>query len=188
MLISHSLYFLTKYPTCYQKLQKLVKAEFPGGENDWTYERAKTIAYIDFIVQETLRLKPSIPAGLARLTPADGLQIDEITIPGDTIVSVPAHTIHRDERYWKNALEFIPERWEDLSPDKTPWIPFTRGQLSCPGKNLAFMELRMVLSRIALRYDVSFAEGFDEVEFDQGAKDTFTLNVTSLPLVFTVKA
>lgn len=187
LVLNHrSLYFLTKNPACYRKLQQLVQAEFPGGEKDWTYEKAKTIAYLDYIIQETLRLKPSVPAGLSRLTPPTGLQIDGVFVPGDTIVSVPAYTVHRDPRYWDNATEFMPERWERVSTEKAPWIPFTRGQFSCPGRNLAIMELRMVLSRIALRYTISFPPGYDGEMFDKEAKDTFTLSLPPLHLNFTL--
>jgi cytochrome P450 len=164
-----------------------VDVQFPGGEQDWTYELAKSIPYLDCIIQETLRLKPSVPAGLTRLTPTMGIQVDEVFIPGDTIVSVPAYTIHRDPRYWENALEFKPERWEAMNPEKVPWIPFTRGQFACAGRNLALMELRMVLSRIALRYNMAVTPGVDEEKFDKEAKDTFTLNVPELPIVFTCR-
>ncbi|KAH9908408.1 cytochrome P450 [Xylariomycetidae sp. FL2044] len=140
----------------------------PGGDADWTYEKVNHIPYLDYSIQETFRLKPPIVAGLSRLTPAGGLQIDEVRIPADTIVSIPVYTIHRFERYWENAREFVPERWEGVSPDKLPWIPFTRGQFSCAGKNLAFMELRMVLSRIAVRYDVLFAPRENWREVRQG--------------------
>ncbi|KAF4949866.1 hypothetical protein FSARC_13368 [Fusarium sarcochroum] len=179
------LFYLTKHPDIYHKLQELVQAEFPGGEKEWTYERVKAIHFLDYIIYETLRLKPSVPAGLTRLTPPTGIQIDEVFIPGDTIVSVPAYTIHRDPRYWENALDFRPERWETLNPEKAPWIPFSRGQFSCPGRNLAFLELRMVLSRIALRYNLAFPAGADGERFDREAKDTFTLNVPELPIIFT---
>ncbi|KAI1859785.1 hypothetical protein JX265_010234 [Neoarthrinium moseri] len=182
--LANALFYLAKYPASYIKLQNLLRKEFTRGDADWTYDRAKNVAYLDYIIQETLRLKPSVPAGLTRLTPASGLQIDEITIPGDTIVSVPAHTIQRDPRFWKDAEAFVPERWEGLSPEKAPWIPFTRGQFSCPGRNLAFMELRMVLSRIALRFDISLASASDREAFDRDAKDTFTLNVPALPMLF----
>lgn len=166
-------------------MQRLISGKLSGNEQSWTYEKVKDIAYLDYIIQETLRLKPSIPAGLSRLTPDSGLQIDDITIPGDTIVSVPAYTIQRDPRYWDDALEFIPERWEKLSTEHAPWIPFTRGQFSCPGRNLAFMELRMAISRIALRFNLSFVSERDVLTFDNEAKDTFTLNVPPLPIVFT---
>lgn len=46
------------------------------------------------------------------------------------------------------------------------------------------MELRMVLSRIALRYAIAFPPGEDGEKFDKGAKDTFTLSVPSLPIIF----
>jgi hypothetical protein len=46
------------------------------------------------------------------------------------------------------------------------------------------MELRVVLGRIALNFDVSFAPGEDGMEFDQGAKDTFTFSLSPLQLVF----
>lgn len=179
------LFFLTKYPTCYRKLQEAIQAQFPEGVKDWTYEKTKSIPYLEHVIHETLRLKPSAPGGLSRLTPPQGLQIDEVFIPGDTIVSVPTYTIQRDERYWENALEFRPERWENVNLEKVAWIPFSRGQYSCPGKNLAFMELRMVLSRIALEYNLALPPGDDGEAFDKGAKDTFTLNVPELPIIFT---
>ncbi|KAH6876594.1 cytochrome P450, partial [Thelonectria olida] len=185
--LANALYYLTRNQASYRKLQELVDAQFPGGEQDWTYEQAKSITCLDYIIQETLRLKPSVPAGLTRLTPAGGIQVDEVFIPADTIVSVPAHTIHRDPRYWENALEFNPERWEGVNPEKVPWIPFTRGQFACAGKNLALMELKMVLSRIALRYNMEFPPGEDGEKFDKEAKDTFTLNVPELLIVFTLR-
>lgn len=178
------MFYLTKYPKCRSVLKSQLDEAFPQGAKQWTYERTKAISYLDYIIQETLRLKPSVPAGLARLTPIDGLQIDEMFIPGDTIVSVPAYTIQRDARYWENSLDFVPERWEQLSPDAAPWIPFTRGQFRCPGRNLAFLELRMALSRIALQFDWEFPAGTDTAKFDLNAKDTFTLNVPELPLIF----
>ncbi|KAJ4328936.1 hypothetical protein N0V84_000505 [Fusarium piperis] len=185
MIVAGRLFFLTKYPTCYRKLQEAVQAQFPKGAKDWTYEKMKSIAYLDYVIYETIRLKPSAPGGLPRLTPPQGLQIDEVFIPGDTIVSVPTYTIQRDERYWENALEFKPERWENLNPEKAAWIPFSRGQYSCPGKNLAFMELRMVLGRIAFEYQLAFPHEQDGGAFDKGARDTFTLNVPELPIIFT---
>ncbi|KAF5021007.1 hypothetical protein F66182_6938 [Fusarium sp. NRRL 66182] len=184
--LTNAIYFLTKHPNVYHKLQELVKDAFPGGEEEWTYDKAKNIQFIDHIIYETLRLKPSVPAGLYRLTPAAGIQIDDVFIPGDTIVSVPAYTVHRDRRYWDHALEFRPERWESINPEKVPWIPFSRGQFACPGRNLAFLEIRMVLSRIALRYNLAFPAGENGERFDKEAKDTFTLNVPELPIVFTL--
>ncbi|KAH0524178.1 hypothetical protein TsFJ059_009080 [Trichoderma semiorbis] len=181
--LSNALYYLASNPKSYQRLQAAIKEEFPGGINDWTYDR--NVPYLDYVIQETLRLKPSVPGGLPRVTPPQGLMIDDDFIPGDTVVAVPTYTVQRDARFWSDADAFKPERWENLSTEKSPWIPFTRGQWACPGRNLAMMELRMALSHIALRYSISFAHADASKSFDSGVMDTFTLTLPPLHLIFT---
>jgi hypothetical protein len=46
------------------------------------------------------------------------------------------------------------------------------------------MELRAVLSRIALSFDISFAPGEDGKRFDEGGKDTFVFTLDPLLLIF----
>lgn len=43
----------------------------------------------------------------------------------------------------------------------------------------------MVLSRLAMRYDLSFASGYDYRQFELNTKDTFTLMDPELPVLFT---
>lgn len=180
-----SFYYLAKNPASYHKLQTILDAEFPGGESDWTYTKAKSITYLEGIINETLRLRPSVPGGMPRATPPGGLQIDEVFIPGGINVSVPTYAIQRDARYWKQPLEFRPERWETITPESVPFVPFTKGKYLCPGKNLAMMEMTMVLSRVALRYKLGGLEDEVAVRFENEALDTFTMSVPPLPLVFT---
>lgn len=182
--LTNTFYYLTKYPAVYRKLQAILDAEFPRGDADWTYAKAKAIPYLDAIIHETLRLSPSVPSGLPRTSPSGGLQIDEVFIPGEIHISVPTYTIQRDPRYWDDPSDFVPERWEKLSPDKTPFIPFTRGKYACPGKNLAIMEMVMVLSRVALGYNIEPPSEAVAVRFEKETLDTFTLTLPPLPLVF----
>lgn len=121
------------------------------------------------------------------MAPPQGLMIDDDFIPGGTVVSVPTYTIQRDPRFWSDAHDFRPERWEKLSTEKAPWIPFTRGQWACPGRNFAMMELRMVISRIALEYNIEIAEEDLGERFDEEAKDTFTLTLPPLRFLFSPK-
>ncbi|KAF4302301.1 putative benzoate 4-monooxygenase cytochrome P450 [Botryosphaeria dothidea] len=177
------LYFLAKHPAVYRKLQSHVDAAIPT-PIDWTYEKVKSITYIDDIINETLRLKPALMTGGYRVTPPQGLQIDEQYIPGDTNVFVPVQLIQTDDRYWKRAAEFVPERFGEkrieMETDGAPFIPFALGAYQCPGKNLAMISMRIVLSRIAQQFDVSFAPGETGEVFDKEALDTFT---TALPPV-----
>lgn len=107
-----------------------------GGERDWSYETVREISFLDDIINETLRLKPALLTGYYRVTPPQGVQVDEVHIPGDINVFVPVQLIQRDPRYWPKPLEFIPERWSkqkgQLSTENAPFIPFSLGLWPSP--------------------------------------------------------
>lgn len=104
----------------------------PNGAQDWDYEKVLAVQYVDDIIRESMRLKPPVLTGGYRVTPAEGLQVDEVYIPGDVNVFVPFQAIQTDERYWPQPLEFIPERWgersEDMGTDDSLFIPFSAGK------------------------------------------------------------
>lgn len=96
---------------------------------------------------------------------------------------------------------FWPERWiiaedADASTSKQPenfvhnwnaFVPFSFGPGICVGKNLALKELRMVLCSLLQQVDFSFVEGYDPLDWEKQLKDTFTLQVGSLPAIITVR-
>ena len=133
-----------------------------------------------------------MPSGQPRLTPPEGLQIDEVWIPGDTIVVLPQHVLQRDERNFPSGSEFIPGRWLDeknnLIKHEEAFFPFQLGRYGCVGKQFALMQLRAVISRVAYDFDIAFAPGESGVSFDDDAKDTFTFTIGSLPLAFTERS
>lgn len=54
------------------------------------------VKYLQACIDEALRLMPVVPSGGQRITPPEGLEIDDdCFIPGDTIVQVPTYTLHR---------------------------------------------------------------------------------------------
>ncbi|KAI0854548.1 putative benzoate 4-monooxygenase cytochrome P450 [Xylaria cubensis] len=185
--LSAALYFLAKYPALQRKLQCQCDAVMPSAE-DWSYDKVKSITFIDNLINETLRLKPALLVGGRRVTPPGGIQIDEEYIPGDINIITPIWPLHVDPRYWPAAGEFIPERFgerrQEMKTDDAPFFPFGLGAYSCPGKNLFFMSLRIALSRIAQEFDVAFAPGEDGSAFDNGAKETFSTTYPPLVLQF----
>ncbi|BAE58815.1 unnamed protein product [Aspergillus oryzae RIB40] len=163
LALASIIYFLAKHPQILQKLQAELDNAMPNGPRSWTYDKAKTICYIDDIIHESLRLRPSVSGGGYRVTPAEGLQIDEVFIPGDVNVFVPQQLIQTDERYYKFSKEFIPERWGEKKvewgTDKAPYFLFSLGIYGCVGKNLAMLSLRVAVSTLAQRYDIRFRTG-----------------------------
>lgn len=123
------MYYLAQDRRVLAKLQSILDAAFPNGSADWSYAEAKNITYVDHIINETLRLRPPVPSGLSRTTPPEGLQIDDVYIPGNTVVSISAHTIQRDPRYYEDPEAFYPERWEGMSPETAPFLAFSRGKI-----------------------------------------------------------
>ncbi len=188
------LFFLAKFPDVQKKLQEHLDramldpdSDLAGGDR-WTYEKIKTVTYLDNVIDETLRLKPPVPTGGYRMTPREGITVDGRFIPGDTNVFVPILRIQTDPRYWPQPEEFIPERFgerrAELGTAGTAYIPFSLGTYSCVGKNLAVMSLRIAVSRIVQHFDITFAAGETGEAFDSEVEDNFTAALRPLMLQF----
>ncbi|KAL4936547.1 hypothetical protein BDV06DRAFT_216594 [Aspergillus oleicola] len=188
--LANAFYFLAKHPAVYNRLQAELDEVFPktSQKSDFHNEALRHLPYLEAVISETLRLKPAVPSGQPRQTPPEGLQVDEMWIPGDTIVVIPQYVIQRDDRYFPSGNKFIPERWldekEKLIKHDEAFFPFQLGRYGCVGKQLALMEMRLVIARISLEFDISFAPGEAGEAFDQDAKDTFTFTVGPLMLQF----
>ena len=183
-------YYLSKNPSVQKKLQSQLDSAL--GSRPWSYEDVKTVTFIDDILNETLRLKPALASGGHRVTPPQGITVDGTFIPGDTNVFVPTYRIQRDPRYWKEAAEFVPERFgerrAEMGTDGAPFLPFQLGAYQCPGKNLGFLSLRIALSRVLREFDVAFAPGETGEVFDREAKDTFTTTLPPVMIQFTKRS
>ncbi|ETS81741.1 hypothetical protein PFICI_06743 [Pestalotiopsis fici W106-1] len=173
-----------------QALQKEVDDLYNSTENVDAVALQK-LQFMDGVINESLRLHPPVPSGVQRMTPPEGLRIDQTFIPGNTIIQIPSYTMYRDERFFSRPNEFIPTRWtteKELNVDDSIFNPFSSGRYSCIGKQLGLMELRAVASRIVRKYNVSLAPGQDPQAFLDGKRDTFTLALGSLELVFTPRS
>ncbi|KAH6988520.1 benzoate 4-monooxygenase cytochrome P450 [Ilyonectria destructans] len=182
-----ALFELVTHPEACKKLQNEVDEFFAQNEGPEHMALSK-LKYLQAVVDESMRLHPAVPSGVQRITPPEGMTIDETFIPGNTIVQIPTYTLARDARCFKRPDEFIPERWTtqpELVKDGSAFAPFSMGKYSCVGRQLALMEIRFVLSQIVNRYNISFAPGQTPEAFLDGLVDGFTLMCPKLELVFT---
>ncbi|KAI5815059.1 cytochrome P450 67 [Pyronema omphalodes] len=186
--LTHIIYFMIKNPGVYMKLQRLLDQKFPNGDADFDYSQLSDVPFLDGIINETLRLKPSVPGELTRITPKEGITISGTYIPRDVIVSIPIHSLHRDPRYFLRPQEFIPERWtsesSELIIDKKAFMPFSVGPQMCVAKGLAMMELRIAVARIALAFDLEFEDGEDGRNIEEAVWQTFTLTMPRMRVRF----
>lgn len=96
------------------------------------------LEYLDAVVKEGLRCFPPIPMSQPRYVPLGGRTIDGYFIPGGTIVSCQAYSVHRlNEDVYPDGEVFSPERWlgKDNNPDLSRlFFAFGAGGRGCTGR------------------------------------------------------
>ncbi|EKV11269.1 hypothetical protein PDIG_51050 [Penicillium digitatum PHI26] len=117
--------------------------------------------YLDAVIKEALRCAPPIPMSLPRYVPAGGRVIDGFIIPGHTIVSCQPYSVHRiNESVFPEPDRFNPDRWlvEDGAAERNRlFFSFATGGRGCVGKNLALVEMKMLLREVYSRYQTTVA-------------------------------
>jgi cytochrome P450 len=148
----------------------------------------QSCAYLNAVIDETLRLHPPVPDGVYRLTPPEGLQVGSTFIPGDVTVINPIYTVQRSGISFANPTSFLPERWLDDNHkqllNRKAFAPFATGPYGCVGKQLALSEIRAVVAKLVMGFEVRFAEGEDGRRILEDTRDYFVLGLGDLELVF----
>lgn len=72
--------------------------------------------------------------------------------------------------------------------NETAFVPFSYGPMNCVGKNLALLELRMVVCALVQRFRLSLPEGWDVRAFEEGYKDYFVAARPELPVVLHLRS
>jgi len=150
------LYWVTKTPGVLEKLRKELDDAIPEGVAVPAFEMVKDLKYLNNVIQETLRIHSTSSLGLPRIVPpGPGIEILGHRFPPNTVLSVPSYTIHHSKEIWgPDADEFVPDRWDNLTErQRNGFIPFSYGPRSCVGRNVAEMELALIVSTTFRRYD-----------------------------------
>lgn len=156
-------------------------------DNASTYHCQRALPLLDAIIQESMRIWPSVFSASPRLTPPEGLTINGHYIPGNISVQIPPFAMNRDPRHVVEPHKFIPERWlgkPELLLRKEVCTPFMTGPYNCAGKALAMMELRSVVGRVVNEFDVKLPEDFEAEKYWNGIKNHFTAGVPKQNVVF----
>jgi cytochrome P450 len=116
---------------CYPAYVEAIRSELDPIFADSKFTCQTAYPVLESVINETLRLYPPTLFGSPRVTPSEGLQIDNVFIPGDTVVYMPHYQLHRDPRNFVRPEEFLPERWttrSDMILNRSAYIPFSMGK------------------------------------------------------------
>ncbi|XP_071712997.1 labd-13Z-ene-9,15,16-triol synthase, chloroplastic-like [Rutidosis leptorrhynchoides] len=141
-------------------------ADVVGVNNIVEESHLPKLQYLDATIKETFRLHPVSPFLLPRV-PSQECKVGGYTIPKGSIVFLNVYSLHRDPRYWDNALEFNPERFLinegtnkcDYIGNNFKFIPFGSGRRVCPGIPLADKIQMYMLASLLHSFDWNLPEG-----------------------------
>ena len=133
------------HPEVYQKLRSVVLEEFGTYSNprDITFSTLKSCSYLQWVLNETLRLHPVVPLDGRRalkdttLPTGGGPNGDKpIYVREGVQIDYSVYVIQRRKDLWgEDADEFRPERWNGR---KSGWeyLPFNGGPRICIGQQV----------------------------------------------------
>ncbi|KAK8091009.1 cytochrome P450 4V3 [Apiospora phragmitis] len=168
--ICFSLYELSRHPEILAKVRQehdevfgadplaapALLLEQPHKINDTPYTLA--------VIKETLRMYP-LAGSFREGSDATVLHVKEggaaVSTKGFDLVD-GVWELHYRPDLWPRPREFLPERWlvsegDPLFPVPHAWRAFEHGPMNCIGKDLALLEIRLVLVHVSRRYDFETA-------------------------------
>ena len=159
--IAACIFYLIRYPPTLEKLVGEIRTSFSDVEEIRQGPALNSLLYLRACIDETLRLSPGAPGPMMKEVTAGGLVVDGKYILPGTEVSVTVYTIHHNTTYFPDPWTFRPERWlaHSLEATKEAFIPFSMGTRSCIGRNLAYLDITLVLARLLFLFDVRGAPG-----------------------------
>ncbi|POS74303.1 cytochrome P450 [Diaporthe helianthi] len=160
-LLSGATYLLASNPETLRKLTAEVRSTFKT-EEEIDFSSVSKLQYMLACLDEALRVYPPAPLGLPRETPKGGGTIAGYYVPEHTVVSQYHYALYHNEKFFKKPEEYHPERWlgdpEFATDDRDVFQPFHVGPRNCIGKNLAYIEMRIILARVLWNFDLELAE------------------------------
>ncbi|KAI0597614.1 cytochrome P450 monooxygenase-like protein [Biscogniauxia sp. FL1348] len=186
--ITCAFYYLARDESQVRKLRAELEARGIRNDESFAVQRLQKLEFLNGFINETLRLSPPVPGGTFRNTPGEGVVIGGRPLPGGVKVIAPQYIIHRSPKAFKDPNKFIPERWttrrQELILKEEAWFPFSTGKFACIGKQLALNEIRTVVAKMVLEFDIVFAEGETGRALLEESQDMFTMVMAKLNLCF----
>lgn len=161
--IRHIMLFLASTPYVYNKLKAEIAEGIKMGQisSPVKHTEAQKLPYLQAVLHEGFRIMPTTLTGFPKRVPPEGDTICGMKVPPGTDIYPNNRAILLDKSVYGDDVHlFRPERWIECSPEANAVmtrnldIIFSKGRWQCPGKNLAWMELRKVYVELLRNFDI----------------------------------
>ncbi|KAJ6496413.1 cytochrome P450 [Mycena sanguinolenta] len=147
---------LATFPAQARKLYASLVAAGLRKDKEITAEELGKLEYLDWFIKETQRLyNPAFQP--TRQAQKDVIMPGGFLVPKGSQVTVALHSVMVNPEHWKDPLTFDPERWGTEAVQKRhkyAYIPFAAGGRGCIGFNFALQEIKIVLARVVLNFQI----------------------------------
>ncbi|KAH9903996.1 cytochrome P450 [Xylariomycetidae sp. FL2044] len=160
--MSGLLFYLSRYPEYYERLAHEIRTVFATEADIKFGVQLSNCRYLRACIDETLRMELQSNDG-------EPLVVDGHVVPPGTQVGVNTYSLHHNEKYFPNSYEFNPERWLDSSSQtgggssrdacREAFVPFSIGYRDCVGKNMAYLVMSLVVTKIIWYFDFESPAG-----------------------------
>ncbi|KAH6759359.1 hypothetical protein C2S51_019594 [Perilla frutescens var. frutescens] len=138
------------------------------GDSQPTFESLNHLKTVTMILQEVLRLYPSVPVILRRTK--EEVQLGKWTIPAGVYLQLLIGLLHHDPKIWgDDAKEFNPLRFSGgvsaATTSPYSYIPFAAGPHLCIGQNFAMIEAKMAIAMILRRFSFDLSPSYSHAPF-----------------------
>jgi len=154
--LAWTIFLLTKHPEQQQALVDEAQDLITDGFWMNDYSTNHNFKQIEAIANETMRMRPVAP--LLLFEPLSDFEVNDYAFPKGSLLLVQSRHAAMLDKNFTEAGDFNPSRW--LKESKCPmhntsaFIPFGGGPRFCPGKNLAMLEMKMVLSMLFKNFNI----------------------------------
>jgi cytochrome P450/nitrite reductase/ring-hydroxylating ferredoxin subunit len=176
---------LCKSPKWPDALRREADVVFGKADVAADVDAVNRLAVAGAVASETLRLRPAAP--IASASANVDTSLGEFFIPKGTTILALLRPEALDPMNFIDPLAFKPERWLDAPSgphNPSAQIPFGSGPRMCPGRSLALLEMKTLLSMMYKSFDVERAGRAEDVTELFG----FTMSPAGLRVRFRARA
>ncbi|MFS8104211.1 cytochrome P450 [Lentzea alba] len=123
------------------------------GDAGVSRESVNAIPYLEAVLKEVLRLHPVTALNGVRLLRED-VELDGYHIPAGSVLVHCAHLLQRSSDVFDAPDEFLPERFVNAPLDRYSWGAFGGGSRMCVGRGFSMNEMKLVLAKVLLEYEL----------------------------------
>eukprot|EP00117_Sycon_ciliatum_P007007 scpid64430/ scgid10291/ Leukotriene-B4 omega-hydroxylase 3; Cyp4f-14; Cytochrome P450 4F14; Cytochrome P450-LTB-omega; Leukotriene-B4 20-monooxygenase 3 len=177
-------YFLAKHPDIQERCRQEAM-EFSQPDGFVSHCDLTKLTYITQCIKESLRM--CCPVVYIERALTEDTVIDGYTIPKGVAINIDIFGLHHNRTFYPDPYVFDPDRFsEENVKDRHPlaFIPFSAGPRNCIGQVLAMNELRLTLSGVLMRFQLTVDPSLPEPLFNDAivmrAKNGINLLIKSI--------